>query len=69
MKVISTTDVRSNPGAKRVLVELMEGEHLMAVRADAHYRLSHPLGDIVPGRCLREAAQVSWCPAEQEWRE
>jgi hypothetical protein len=54
-------------GARRVSVELAEGERLFAVRQDDHYRLAEPMHeDIVKGHVLHPRLVV-WCSLSQTW--
>jgi hypothetical protein len=67
MKYISTKIVRG--GKVRVTLEIDEDQWLMAIRQNDHYRLPPPHAEVVPGAYLIDAAKVTWCPVEQEWRE
>lgn len=56
-------------GKRLVTVMLHEGEELIAVRDDEHYRLGQPVEDIVAGHIITEAQRVVWCSASQRWAE
>ena len=65
MKTVSTTQKPN--GKRRVVVELDAGETLLAIRDCAHYKLGHPVDDVMAAHILAEAEQVNWCSASQEW--
>lgn len=54
-------------GKRRVVLELDPGERLLSVRAGAHYKLGHPVNDVVAAHVLETSAEVTWCSAGQEW--
>lgn len=54
-------------GSSVFTVSVPKGETLMAVRDNAHYRLGHPLDDVVGGHIVSAAQEVSWCVVEQKW--
>lgn len=65
MKTISTTQKPN--GKRRVTVELDAGETLLAVRDGAHYKLGHPVEEVMAAHILSDAQPVTWCSASQEW--
>jgi len=64
MKVIKETEAR---GKRRITVELDEGETLVALRDEGHYRLGYPHDDVVAAHVVTEAVPVMWCSLEQKW--
>ena len=66
MKIINVKRIVGRP-VRRIVVELDDGEELLAFRCKAHYQLGQPIEDIVPGHVISEAVSVSWCPVEQKW--
>lgn len=64
MNIISTTD---RHGKRRVTVELEAGEELLAVKSGSHYRLGHPVEDVVTGNIISECTPVMWCVVTQKW--
>jgi hypothetical protein len=67
MKIKHVKQLKS--GKRHVLVELDEGERIAGYHEDRHYKLGYPVEDIVIGRVLDEAVEVTWCSAAQEWLE
>lgn len=65
MKTISTTQKPN--GKRRVVVELDANENLVAIRDGSHYKLGHPVCDVMASHVLAEAEQVNWCSVSQEW--
>lgn len=65
MKTISTTQKPN--GKRRVTVELDAGETLLAVRDGAHYKLGHPVEEVMAAHILVDSQKVTWCSASQEW--
>ena len=66
MKIISRT-TKAN-GARRVVVELDADEEIMAFKNGAHYRLGHPVCEVMAAHIITEAERVTWCSASQEWQ-
>lgn len=66
MKTISEAPTKDGR-RRRVVVEVDNGETLLAVRENSHYQLGDPLGDVVASHILEQAAEVSWCSVEQKW--
>ena len=58
-------------GRVHVLIELGPTEAMPVAPAkdDAHYRLGHPIEDVVPGHVINDARRVYWCPVGQDWVE
>lgn len=52
---------------RRVTVELLPGEQLLAINPKQYYELGEPLEDVVQGHIIADAAPVLWCPIGQEW--
>ena len=69
MNVLKVTKRRD--GSTRVVVDLKPGESLpnMHFHDDRHYRLGHPVNEVMAGHILAEAVPVQWCSLEQEWIE
>lgn len=67
MKHIHTRTLKD--GRVHVLIELgpTEAMPVAPIRKDAHYRLGHPLEDVVLGHVIKDARRVYWCPVGQEW--
>ena len=66
MKIIKRTLGKNNKWS--CVVELDDGEVLMAVYKDAHYRLGYPLqDDVVRTDHIQNIEQVEWCVIEQKW--
>lgn len=65
MKIVSTKELAS--GKRRVVVELDANETLMAFKNDAHYKLGHPIREVMAAHIITEAERVTWCPIGQEW--
>lgn len=67
MKIISEKVVK---GKRRVTVELDEGEQVLAIRRDSHYRLGYPLEDqVIHSSRIENATEVYWCDGEQNWNQ
>lgn len=54
-------------GTCRVVVYLLPGERLIAIRDGAHYKLGNPVDDIIASHILTDAREVVWCSASQAW--
>jgi hypothetical protein len=54
-------------GCTRAVLELLPGEKLMVIRPDSHYRLGHPVDDVMASHIISEAEEVTWCSIEQKW--
>lgn len=55
-------------GKRRVVVELDEGEILIALQPNSHYRLSYPLEDQIMGTHIIDSPRkVVWDSLEQKW--
>jgi len=53
---------------RRVVVELDEGEKLIAIQPDSYYQLGYPMNeDVIASHILTDAEEVSWCSLEQKW--
>lgn len=65
MKITSTTQKPN--GKRRVIVELDAGETLLAIRDGEHYKLGHPVEEVMASHIIAEAVPVSWCSSSQEW--
>ncbi len=57
----------TNKGVKKMVIEVPPGYALIAVNPNSHYKLGHPLGDVVHADRLLEAEAVTWCDIEQRW--
>lgn len=66
MKLLSQTQ-KSN-GKRRVVVELDADEEIMAFKNGAHYKLGHPVCEVMAAHIITEAECVTWCSASQEWQ-
>ena len=77
MKIFNS---RPRPDGKvRLFVELDADEHLRSYRdgqalvlidPDAHYKLGEPMHeDVIAGHILADATRVHWCSIEQKWRD
>lgn len=66
MKLLSQTQ-KSN-GKRRVVVELDADETIMAIKNGAHYKLGHPVCEVMAAHIITEAGRVTWCSASQEWQ-
>lgn len=55
--------------ARRVTVELAQGETLGVVREGGYYRLGGQVEDIVQGHVITEMTGVYWCSVSQAWVE
>lgn len=66
MKLLSQTQ-KSN-GKRRVVVELDSDETIMAIKNGAHYKLGHPVCEVMAAHVISEAERVTWCSAGQEWQ-
>jgi hypothetical protein len=66
MKVIKD-EVATLKRHRRVTVELVPGETLIAINDRLHYQLGEPLDDVLPGHMLSNAVPVYWCPVAQRW--
>lgn len=59
---------RMKNGKTRVVVDLDDGESLMAVATPGYYKLAYPLDDmIVRADLILGAERVTWCVIEQKW--
>jgi hypothetical protein len=76
MKIIKSTP-RPN-GVTRLIIELQpnegvrcvrEGQALLTIDPDAHYRMGYPSDDVIGGYILADAVRVHWCSIEQRWRD
>jgi hypothetical protein len=67
MKIIS--EKKTTKGARRMIVELLPDEALIAVREGAFYRLAYPVDDVVASHVVAEAVEVAWCSVSQAWVE
>lgn len=56
-------------GVTRVTVDLQPNEKLLVVRSGSHYKLGHPVEDVVASHVISESTQVHWCSASQAWAE
>lgn len=65
MKIIRETTNKA--GRRVVTVELAQGENLLPVRLDCHYKLGYPVEDIIEGHIIDEMVKVRWCSLEQKW--
>lgn len=52
---------------RRVTVELLPGELLMAFRDDGYYKLGRQVEEVMHGEVITESYQVTWCSVGQEW--
>lgn len=66
MKIVSQTQKVNNK--RRVVVELDTNETLVAFKNDAHYKLGHPVSEVMAAHIITEAERVTWCSASQEWQ-
>ena len=69
MKTLHTKVLKD--GRVHVLIELGPTEPMPVppVNDNAHYRLGHPVEDVVPGHVINDARRVYWCPIGQDWVE
>lgn len=65
MRVISTVAKGNN---KRMTIELEPGEAIIVVKDGSHYKLGHPVEDVVSANVIAESQRVTWCSASQEWQ-
>jgi hypothetical protein len=75
MKIIKSTP-RPN-GKTRLIVELddcegiraiKQGQALLTINTDDHYRLGQPMSDdVIGGHILADATRVHWCSIQQKW--
>lgn len=65
MKTISTTQKPN--GKRRVVLVLDANETILVIREGTHYKLAHPVCDVMASHVIAEAEQVNWCSASQEW--
>jgi hypothetical protein len=62
------TRERTNKQGKRIVtVELDNGEHIMAINPDEHYKTGYPVEDVVGGHTILDSRHVTWCSLGQEW--
>lgn len=64
-------------GARRVVVDIVDGQDLVLVPKQAkavvitdgsHLRLGHPMDDdVVAAHVLQKAEVVQWCSIQQKW--
>lgn len=66
MKLLSETQ-KSN-GKRRVVVELDSDETILAFKNGAHYKLGHPVCEVMASHVITESERVTWCSASQEWQ-
>ena len=64
MKILSTKEVN---GMRRLTIELAPDEQLISIKPNSHYKLGHPVEDVVPAHVLADVRTVAWCPVEQKW--
>lgn len=54
-------------GKQELVVELDDGEELIAIERRGHYRLGGQIDDIVEWHVLTDSEKVYWCHFEQKW--
>lgn len=66
MKIISEKPTAR--GKKRLIVEIDEGETLIAINPDKYYTLGEPLHeDVFAGHILDAPFEAHWCSFSQKW--
>lgn len=65
MKILRTRTNKA--GNEEVTVELLPGERLVPIQTNYHYRLGHPVCDVVGSHVLATARKVVWCSISQQW--
>ena len=66
MKTIAEKIVK---GKRRVTVDLDEGEQLVPIKPNRHYRLGYPIDDVVPSHVMQDITMVFWDCVGQKWED
>lgn len=56
-------------GKRKLTVTLDEGENILPIRNNMHYKLAEQLNDVIHADYLLGAVPVIWCSLEQKWVE
>ena len=59
--------IERDNGTVRVILELAPGESLLVIDKESHYKLGHPVEDVVASHVLADTVLVHWCSVEQRW--